>query len=461
MTIPPDLLHAIAHGGGSRVVLVVGAGASVEAPTRLPLSRACSVEAHRQLVADGVLVAGDCADPEDLSSVADAVFAATGHQDALVERLPVSRFRAAEPNDGYVIAACLLREQALACVMTLNFDLGMSAALTQVGAAEDVAVICGPEDHHRLGTVNLIYLHRNVDAKADEWILRTDALENEWREQWGDVVVGRVVSGPVTVFAGLGTPAAVLVETTARVRAAIPERTAIYLVDPGDRDDSVFFTRLGLPAEAYLQIGWCDFARALASRVLEEHRTELEQECRVLIARENWADDDPAGLCQRIAELGLVQLGELRARWTLDHARYTPRREIAVGWLADLLLAVGLLERQVNARAVFDRDGIVELRQGDRHLSSVLVASGRGTMRWLALEAEIGQHTHRVRRREPPPRFALVSGMVGPRPSDVAPPANIATGDEAETIISAGTSLELVSVDELRGSPDIALRMAA
>src|SRR4051812_35279892 len=99
MTLPSDLLHAIAHEGGGKVVLVLGAGASFEAPTGLPLSRECSVEAHRRLVADGVIEADACTDPKDLSSLADAVFAATSSQAALVERLPIAAFRSAEPND--------------------------------------------------------------------------------------------------------------------------------------------------------------------------------------------------------------------------------------------------------------------------------------------------------------------------------------------------------------------------
>lgn len=461
MTLPADLLHAVAHDGGGRVVLVVGAGASCEPPTGLPLSRQCAVEAHRQLVADGVLIEGQCADPEDLSCLADAVVDATGGQSALVERLPIPSFRSAEPNEGYLIAAALLREQAVACVMTLNFDLGMSAALTRLGAQDDVGVVSGPEEHHRLGTVNLIYLHRNVNANPEAWILRTSALADDWRDRWAEVIAHRIIGGPVTVFAGLGTPAAVLVETAVRIRTAIPDGTRVFQVDPGNREDSAFFARLTLPDDAYLRMGWCDFAKELGARVLEEHRNELEQACQTLIATEGWTDDDPADLCTRLGALGLVGLGQLRARWTLDPAPYAPRRAITVDWLADLLLGVGLVERATSARAMFDVDGVVELRRDDRVLGSIAVASGRGTKRWLTLEADLSQHAHRRRNREPEPRFVLVSGVQGSRPSDVAPPGNVAIGDEEANIINGGTGLRLVSVDDIRARPEIAQEMAA
>jgi hypothetical protein len=442
-------------------VLVVGAGASFEAPTGLPLSRECALEAHRRLVLDEVLAEGACPDPEDLSCVADAVVASTGEQDALVERLPIAGFRFAEPNEGYLLAACLLRERAVACVMTLNFDLAMQTALSKVGAGDDVGVVRGPDEHHRLSTVNLIYLHRNVDAAPGSWILRTSALKDAWKEEWEEVVAGRVLAGPVTVFAGLGTPAAVLLETVRRVRKAIPSGTLVYQVDPGEREASEFFVQLSLSEAEYLQMGWCQFAEELGDRLLEEHRHDLEQACRGLIAAEGWSEpSDLAELCTRLAGLGLMGLGELRARWSLDRAVYAPHRSVADSLLADLLLAVGEIEKSTGALAIFDADGIVELRQGNRILGSIAMASGRGTKRWDALEAEIGQERHRHRRRAESPKFALVSGVQGTRPTEVAPPNDIITEDEPTSILRRSLP-RLVSVEELRASPEIAQELAA
>jgi hypothetical protein len=156
-----------------------------------------------------------------------------------------------------------------------------------------------------------------------------------------------------------------------------------------------------------------------------------------------------------------VGLGQLRARWTLDPALYAPRRAITVDLLADLLLGVGLVERATSARATFDVDGVVELRRDDRVLASIAVASGRGTKRWLTLEADLSRHAHRRRNREPEPRFVLVSGVQCSRPSDVAPPVNVAIGDEEANIINGGTGLRLVSVDDIRARPEIAQEMAA
>src|SRR5205807_10141968 len=90
MPIPPPILTAIADAAGGHVLLVVGAGCSFEPPTSIPMAPQCARDAHAALLNDGVLLAGECADPSDLSSVADAVWAKTGGQAALVDRLPLA-----------------------------------------------------------------------------------------------------------------------------------------------------------------------------------------------------------------------------------------------------------------------------------------------------------------------------------------------------------------------------------
>ncbi len=184
MPLPAELLGAIAHEDGGRVVLVIGAGCSFEAPTNLPLARTCAEEAHRRLVADGVIGDGDCPHAEDLSSVADTVRQASGTQAPLVERLPLTRFRSAEPNEGHRLAAAMMREHAVKAVVTLNFDLALSTALANLGNKE-VMILTGPQDHHRMGIINLVYLHRNVDAAPDDRTLTRSRNQPRTASQLG------------------------------------------------------------------------------------------------------------------------------------------------------------------------------------------------------------------------------------------------------------------------------------
>src|SRR4051794_37766300 len=101
MACPPELLRAVADQRGL-VVLVVGAGCSLDPPTGLELSRVYAAAANRRLELDGVLDPGECPDPNDLSAVASAVHSKTGSQAAVVERLPRAAFRDARANDGYL-----------------------------------------------------------------------------------------------------------------------------------------------------------------------------------------------------------------------------------------------------------------------------------------------------------------------------------------------------------------------
>jgi len=258
MPLPADLLEAISSTGGGRVALVIGAGCSSEEPTGLPLSREVSREIHRMLVAGGILDHGECADPDDLSVVTDAVFNKTHSQREVVERF-LGRYdlKVATSNRGYKIAAALLCEGVIATVVTLNFDLALSTALAELGAGGVVAVVERPEDLPRQRAINVYYLHRNANAADPElWVLRTASLTTEWRDCWEAIIATRVLAAPVVVFAGLGTPVSVLVESTKLLRRALPDTTSLYQADPGEREHSRFAAELEIDAVNYIQLGW-------------------------------------------------------------------------------------------------------------------------------------------------------------------------------------------------------------
>ena len=186
--LPTSLLEAISARPRGRVAIITGAGCSVEKPTELPTAKAIALEAHERLLVDGVLNPGECTNPADLSCVADAVFAKTGEQTPLVQRMHPQAFRSPEPNEGYLLAAALLREQAIVCLMTLNFDYAIAVALSQLGAKDSVAVIHGPEDHGQVSVINVIFLHRSALSPLENWILRTAALD-AWHGRWEEVVL--------------------------------------------------------------------------------------------------------------------------------------------------------------------------------------------------------------------------------------------------------------------------------
>ena len=111
--LPAALLQAVAQRNG-RVTLVVGAGCSLEAPTGLMLGGVYSHEVFQQLVMDGLLDETDCSNPWDLSELAEVVYGRYGSQAHVVDRLPRAKFQFAKANDGYLLAAALIAEGAVA-----------------------------------------------------------------------------------------------------------------------------------------------------------------------------------------------------------------------------------------------------------------------------------------------------------------------------------------------------------
>ena len=452
-SLPSDLLHAISAPSGGRVVLVLGAGCSYEEPTSLPLSGGLSEECHRQLVADGMLTEDEVDDKRDLSAVAEAVFSKTGSQRDLIDRFPPDAFRYAKPNDGYVIMAALLLEGVLADTLTLNFDFAPRTALGQLGAGARVSTVRGPEDHTRLGARNLIYLHRDIDSDPDSLILRTTELEVAWRERWGQVVTQRVLAGPVTVFVGLGSPASVLVDTTKRIMAAIDGNASVYVVDPTAFEDSRFASALGIESEAYLCMGWCDFMQALSRRVAAEYRAAIEQDCSELITENNYEEEEVTDLCRRLTEIGLVRLGKLRAAWMLETDPYLPHEPgISLRLFSALVLGVRMVERLGDCQASFVEDGLVDFYHHNR-MTRVIVCSGRGSMDYARIEAELSNRRNRLLGEGKAFSAALVGGVDSGR--DIATPRDIVGETDPSDLVTGLAYLRIVKITNLRADPTL------
>lgn len=458
MALPPQLLYAVSQLDGGHIVLVIGAGCSKEAPTSLPLSDECALEAHRRLIADGVLADGECPNPSDLSCLADTVIAKRGKQHDLVLRLPRERFRKARPNLGHLLAAAMLRERALSCVMTLNFDLSMSSALVEV-CGDEVPVIAGPEEFASLGNVNLVYLHCNVEADPESWIISSEALDKGWRNGWQEIVAQKMIGSPITVFIGLGTPVAVLLESTYRVRQALPAGASIFQVDPGSSENSPFFQRLSIDKNNYLQMTWVDFMQALANRLTEEHSSVLKNACNTLIRDESLqiSGEVTEQLCRTVSTLGLLGLGKLRAHSILSDSNYFPQCSFHVEWLADLLLGVYYIENTGNCKALIHDDGVVEFTRDNQQVGIIVIMSGCGVKRWLTAETLISQYQKNWQHHVNKPQCVIASGITDSRPLYIAPPKQLIGGDE-NSIIYNMEKLEMYTVDELRRDPNLIRR---
>lgn len=451
MTLPAELLEAVSAPGGGKITLVVGAGCSFEAPTSIPLAGRLSQECHDRLVANAVLAIGDCSTPWNLSSLADAVVAKTGKQQLLVEQLSQHYdLRIAAPNEGHRLAAALLREGAITSILTLNFDLALTTAISGLGVGDRVGIIDSPRDLANRKAVNLYYLHRNAaEADPETWILRTEALTSEWKGKWEGAVAAKALAVPVVVFAGLGDPADVLIESTKLIQQAM-SGIRTYQVDPVDCDESEFYKALDLDPSEFIQATWCDFMADLSQRLLVAHTSQLRTAAETIVTREHLAAEDLTALLSRLEEIGLLKVGRLRACWLFHEKPYCPEELHDREQIADLLLAAALIARVTNTTAVLFDDGIVEFRRDDRIVATHVFVSGGGTRSRSAIESELSMRKRRYRGRSAPPGGAVIAGTSDNGGGPITPPADLLLGETSGSIVLGPSALQLFHVASLR-----------
>lgn len=445
--IPSALLSAVDSRSG-RVTLVLGAGCSLERPTGLKLSRDYANEIHAKLIDDGVIDEGDCTDPDDLSNLASTVFSKHNAQFAVVESLPRNDFKYAKANPGHLLAAAMMCEGVINVVATLNYDLAMSAALTELGV-RDVDEIAGPSETRYLGSKALIYLHRNVnEADLERWILRTEALAEEWKDDWQSVVANRIVAAPVLVFAGLGSPIAVLEETVKRVAASLPSDTPqVFLADPAG--SSLFSEALKVSPDRHIRAGWGDFMLALANRLVRRFQGDLVAQCQQLCELNGWDDSTESidAICSEFVSVGLLAIGRTRARWASSIASYDCDSDNSRPLVADLLLALGVVASMTGVMPSLQTCGVVRFESAGQLNFTVQPITGSGHKRWSQMDVllELGREVG-----SPVPDYVLAGGFSGPRPSVWGPPTDIVDGEPSSDLASGYAPPQIVSIDEVR-----------
>ena len=450
MKIPHPLLFAVSSQGGGQLALIVGAGCSVESPTSIPVASTCSEEVHRRLVEDGLLEEGDCKKPRDLGELSEVVYTKTQSQRAIVERLlDHYPLKLATPNEGYLIAAALLIEGVVVSLVTLNFDLAISAALSQLGAAK-VGVVERPADMGHLKTTNVYYIHRNAnETDCEKWVLRTSVLQSEWEGNWEAVVATKVLATPVVVFAGLGSPTEVLLRTTELLRKAVPSGSAVFQVDVADRANSGFCARLGLTTEAYIQGSWGDFMREVAERHVVKQVDAIRAEIKTKAEEDGLEAEETDTVLSRFQGLGLINGGRVRGYWMVKNRTYLASCECDGGLLADLLLGLATLQRVSSAEINISIDGVVEFFREDRMVAAVLVASGSGHRSRAALETELSQRLNAARYQRVRPRAAVMFGTSDVQPR-ATPPPDIVRGTDDVNDILAPSTLAFFHICDLR-----------
>ncbi|MHC2068139.1 SIR2 family protein [Bremerella sp. T1] len=418
------------------------------------------------MVDDGILNAGDCTDPCNLSQVAEVVAQKTGSQRDLVRALPTTEFRNAKPNPGHLIAVALMVEGAVSNIVTLNFDLAFSHALSELGIRNEVVVLNGPEDHAHMGQRNIIYLHRSVDSPPEAWILTKESLDHAWKDGWEESMARFATLAPVTVFAGLGSSCGVLTYSSQKLRNSLKENAVLLLADPGDPANSHFVQEVGIEICNCIRCGWVDFMSQLAERFVRKVLSDVRSEGQVLAVREQWVASNKdyekllepllVTLYSDIENLGLLGLGELRAAWFQEYDRYSTTDPQQIGALADLVVAIAFILHHESGSAQFHEDGTVSISFSSGPEVRIILASGwRKHLRWNSLETALKERVRRRRRGASTPQKVLASGVTGKKTSETTAPMDIVGSTPSDSIIDADGGMLMWSIDDLREDPRI------
>ena len=453
--LPSEILQHVTDASGSHVVLVVGAGVSMEPPTGLQSGAYYSREAHRRLTDDEVLGADECTEPEDLSVLADLIYDKFGSQAHLTSRLPKNEWRTAKPNAGHHIAVALLMEGALRHVITLNYDLAFQHAATDLGSGSTVTFVEGPEEHANLGSHSVVHLHRSVNQPEESWVLRKQALDNDWANEWESVIASANLSAPVVVFVGLGSPANVLTESVRNLSQK--SDSSYYLVDRAER--TKFHEALGDNLSGTVPLYWGEFMQKLGQRVVKEQVRRVQKAFADLVR-----DDTDLGLqylgdiAEPIQNSSLLDLGRARAIWLLEPCEYAAEgAQSRQAQIAHLLLAVDTMAAAVSATEYdLDANGQFTLSDADGKRLIFGLAHGGGTSGWSGISRRVRERNNHL---APPQRMNFVV-VAGARSARVSPVDDLVRQDASGDLIRGADEITPIFADDFISGPVNELRRA-
>lgn len=455
VNVPASLRAAISGPANGRIALVLGAGCSIDAPTSLKTAGDYAALAHRRLVAENIVAEG-CCDPRDLGRLADAVFDATGSQKHLVDILKPELVNAA-PNDGHKIAAALLAEQILGLILTLNFDRAIDAAVATMAHGSAVTIVHSVADLSDRTRFGVIYLHGDVEAPEEAWILRTAQIDASWDDTWQQYVVVDLALTPNVVFAGLGSPTPVISETVLKVKTALPAAKRIYQVDKIDRARNLLAEKLEVAADDYVVSCWTGFMRAVGDIVARDILNKMSDRHPSFCADNHHEVEDVSMVIGALPS-DILSLGKLRAAWFMDRSEYKAFYNTNLDHLVDIVRALAIaLEIVDAAECVLVEDGM-EFRREGRVLFRVFSYSGAGSAYWAKAEAEMLSRVQKFRRSDKTtPVVYLVTAAEMDQATSV--PEKIVPERNTDEVTASPRDFAYLSATMLKNNPKMLMDM--
>jgi hypothetical protein len=298
----------------------------------------------------------------------------------------------------------------------------------------------------------VVHLHGSVNGSSEDLILRVEALSDDWREKWQEVVARQVLAAPNVLFVGLGSAAPVLSETVAMIANALGHLKNFYQADRGDYENNYFAQQLHIAPDNYIKAPWSEVMGDLAKRVADEQIHTLKVSG-ISLFRENGVADEEVACFERIvtqlASLSLLGLGRIRANIRLSRSSlYQPRSVADEEWLSGPLLTLGSIAEADGLTVHPTSAGTFHFKRAGRVVSNVLLVSGRGARKLSALDPAITALSKEISEATGNgPDLILVGGALPDASVPSIVPGDIVEGDEIEDIVTGPTKPKVLVID--------------
>jgi hypothetical protein len=280
-------------------------------------------------------------------------------------------------------------------------------------------------------------------------------MANAWQNQWQGALAGSVLTAPVLVFAGLGSPAPILEATINRIWSEIGEHQQCYFVDPVPRASSGLYNCMARPKDGYVELSWCSFMRELADAVVKGQLQRLAQMCSAIVAARGMTALDLSRVIAVIAAAGLIALGELRANWLRKNRAYLPESQSQNELIADLFLGIALIEQLTQSTCRLENRSEFSFWRDATLIGTLQVASGCGVMDALLVQTQLTREGSAYGAQKF--RSVLVAHVIGSVEDETVPlPMDVADAEARvpDDIVSPEEKPALLSLEKLRGQPN-------
>lgn len=352
MTIPADLPALLNQ---AKVLLFLGAGCSLEAPSRLPSAKTLAA----QLIADGHGEPG-----QELEDIAEAMYASTGGWQAFVNALPKHEWRVTPCNEAHAVISELVKEGLIAQIVTTNWDLLMESSLRDHGIAYAPITTASSLGVEPANIPRVIKLHGDIDHPEKIRARRSELQAPEWAADWAAALFQTLVRTHSVLYIGYSGSSQAVTLTVAKI------------VGSGERDMPDYLVDVRSPSQLRSDAAAATFVGALRvsdARIVESQAGEFCRELR-------------RAIYPLLLERPIRKSNALLVDLTRDTHLILPELQNALNGIQDSWKLAGPIDAQMWLLASFG--AFPELTVATPYVSIVANATTLASMWvWLALVA--------------------------------------------------------------------------